>query len=101
MLASATAVVPLPCVHQWPALAVLCNVCCLPAGLQQLQLDVCYMRPRLLQLVGGADAEPVAQLLDDVVAAAAERSTDPTLMDGAALEKAMAAAAAGGNQPGA
>lgn len=54
--------------------------CALPfcyAGLQQVQLDVSFLRPRLLQLVGGAEAEPVAQLLDDVVAAAADRSTDP------------------------
>lgn len=65
-------------------------VCC--TGLQQLQLDVCYLRPKLLQLVGGVDAEPVAQLLDDVVAAAAERSTDPTLLDAAAIEAALAAA---------
>jgi hypothetical protein len=59
--------------------------------LQQLQLDVCYMRPKLLQLVGGVDAEPVAQLLDDVLASAAERSTDPTFIEAAAVEKALAA----------
>jgi hypothetical protein len=68
---------------------VLCVVC---TGLQQLQLDVCYLRHKLLQLVGGADAEPVAQVLDDVVGAAAERSTDPTLLDAAAIETALAAA---------
>lgn len=61
------------------------------AGLQQLQLDVCYIRPKLLQLVGGVDSEPVAQLLDDVLASAAERSTDPTFMEAAAIEKALAA----------
>ena len=80
--------------HQHPThlparVSLAAHVC---AGLQQLQLDVCYMRPRVLQLVGGVDAEPVAQLLDDVVAAAAERSTDPVLMDSAALDKALAAA---------
>lgn len=58
------------------------------AGLQQLQLDVYYLRPKLLQLVGGADAESVAQILDDVVAAAAERCTDPVLLEAAVLEKA-------------
>lgn len=60
------------------------------AGLQQLQLDVCYLRPKLLQLVGGPDAEPVAQVLDEVVAAAAERSTDPTLLEPAAVDNALA-----------
>lgn len=66
---------------------------CACAGVQQLQLDVCYMRPKLLQLVGGADAEPVAQLLDDVVGAAGERCVaEPALLDAAALEQALAAA---------
>lgn len=82
-------------------LVVLCSVCnCFqPVGLQQLQLDVSYMRPRLLQLVDGVDAEPVAQVLDDIVAAAAERSTDPVLLDAAAVEKALVAA--GSARPGA
>jgi hypothetical protein len=60
-------------------------VCRAHAGLQQLQLDVAFLRPRLLQVVGGGDAEPVAQLLEDVVGAGVERSTDPTLLDAAAL----------------
>jgi hypothetical protein len=50
-----------------------------------------YMRPRLLRLLGGADAEAVGQLLDEVVAAGAERSTDPTMMETATLEKALLA----------
>jgi hypothetical protein len=54
-------------------------------GLQQLQVDVAHLRPKLLQLVGGGDAEPVAQLCDDVLAAGAERATDPALLDAAAL----------------
>uniref|UniRef100_A0A383VMJ6 Vacuolar protein sorting-associated protein 51 homolog n=1 Tax=Tetradesmus obliquus TaxID=3088 RepID=A0A383VMJ6_TETOB len=61
------------------------------AGLQQLQLDMYYMRPRLLRLLGGPDAEAVGQLLDEVVAAAAERSTDPTMLETATLEKALLA----------
>jgi hypothetical protein len=61
------------------------------AGLQQLQLDMYYMRPRLLRLLGGPDAEAVGQLLDEVVAAGAERSTDPTMMETATLEKALLA----------
>ena len=50
-----------------------------------------YMRPRLLRLLGGPDAEAVGQLLDEVVAAAAERSTDPTMLEMATLEKALLA----------
>ncbi|KAF8059217.1 VPS51 [Scenedesmus sp. PABB004] len=47
------------------------------AGLQQLQVDAHYLRPRLLALLDRPDAEAVAALLDDVVAAAAERCTEP------------------------
>lgn len=53
-------------------------------------MDVYYLRPKLLQLIGGADAESVAQILDDVVAAAAERCTDPVLLEAAALDKVAA-----------
>lgn len=61
------------------------------AGLQQLQIDMYYMRPKLLRMLGGSDADAVAQLLDEVVAAAAQRSTDPTLLEVATLEKALLA----------
>lgn len=71
------------------------------AGLQQLQVDVCYLRPKLLQLVGGADAEPVAQVLEEVVAAAADRSIDPAPLEAAALDKALTGAADGGAGGGA
>lgn len=63
---------------------------CMPAGLQQLQMDMYYMRPKLLRLLGGTDAEAVAQLLDEVVAAGAERSVDPSMLEVATLEKALA-----------
>eukprot|EP00878_Enallax_costatus_P042630 GHUV01050053.1.p1 GENE.GHUV01050053.1~~GHUV01050053.1.p1 ORF type:complete len:125 (+),score=38.49 GHUV01050053.1:506-880(+) len=61
------------------------------AGLQQLQLDMYYLRPKLLRLVGGSDSEAVAQLLDEVVAAGAARSNDPSMLEVATLEKALLA----------
>lgn len=67
-----------------------------PPGLQQLQLDMFYLRPRLLRLVGassGAPAEALAQLADEVVAAAAERCTEPVLLEPGTLERLLAAAA--------
>jgi len=48
-----------------------------------------YLRPKLLQRVGGGDAEAVAQLLDEVVAAGAQRSIDPVMLEPATLEKAL------------
>lgn len=64
---------------------------CAPAGLQQLQLDMYYLRPQLLRLVSGIDSEAVAQLLDEVVAAGAARSNDPSMLEVATLEKALVA----------
>lgn len=59
-------------------------------GLQQLQLDMYYLRPRLLRRLRGDDADTVAALLDDVVAAAAARSVDPVLLETATLDRALA-----------
>jgi hypothetical protein len=70
------------------------------AGLQQLQLDAAYLRPRLLRLAGGGGgggAEGVAQLVDEVVAAGAERAVEAgQLLDQAALDRILAAAGEGG-----
>jgi hypothetical protein len=72
------------------------------ASLQQLQLDAAYLRPRLLRLVGGGGgggggAEGVAQLVDEVVAAGAERAVEAgQLLDQAALDRILAAAGEGG-----
>lgn len=54
-------------------------------------MDMYYMRPKLLRLLSGSDAEAVAQLLDEVVAAGAERSNDPSMLEVATLEKALLA----------
>ncbi len=59
------------------------------AGLQQLQLDVHHLRPRLRRFVAGSTAAVVDSLADEVVAAGAERSTDPTLLETAVLDRIL------------
>jgi len=66
------------------------------AGLQQLQLDMYYLRPRLLRIAGGRGADAVQHLLDEVVAAGAERSVDPSLLDPATMDRLLQAAASQG-----
>jgi hypothetical protein len=61
--------------------------------LQQLQLDMHYLRPRLLRIAGGRGADAVQHVLDEVVAAAAERSVDPSLLDPATMDRLLQAAA--------
>lgn len=56
------------------------------AGLQQLQLDVQYLRPLLRRYVDGQSSTVVTFLLDEVVAAAVERSEDPSLLEPAVLD---------------
>lgn len=63
-----------------------------PAGLQQLQLDVAYLTPRLLAQLGPREAEALAALADEVVAAGAGRCLEPALLEPALLAKALAAA---------
>ncbi len=60
------------------------------AGLQQLQLDAHYLRPRLRRFVGGSTGAVVDSLVDEVVAAGAERTTDPTLLEAAVLDRILA-----------
>lgn len=59
------------------------------AGLQQLQLDVHYLRPRLRRFVAGSPAAVVDSLVDEVVAAGAERSMDPSLLETAVLDRIL------------
>jgi hypothetical protein len=60
------------------------------AGLRQLQLDLMYLRPRLLRAAGGGEA--VAQLVDEAAAAAGERALEPgALLEPAAVERILAA----------
>ncbi|GFR51169.1 hypothetical protein Agub_g13527, partial [Astrephomene gubernaculifera] len=69
------------------------------AGLQQLQLDVAFLRPplrRLLLLRGGGGrgegAAVVEQLLEDVVLSATERCVEPQLLEAAVVERILASA---------
>jgi hypothetical protein len=62
------------------------------AGLQQLQLDMHSMRPRLMKLVGPPANEAVAAHVDDVVTAGVERCLEPVLLEPAALARLLAAA---------
>ena len=59
------------------------------AGLQQLQLDVLYLRPLVTGFVRGKESESIAALLEEVVAAAVERSLDPTLLEPAVVDKIL------------
>ncbi|KAK9806582.1 hypothetical protein WJX73_004732 [Symbiochloris irregularis] len=62
------------------------------AGMQQLQLDVHYLRPFLRRHASGAEGAAIHHLLDEVVAAAVERSTEPQLLDAALMDKILASA---------
>mmetsp|Transcript_18627 Transcript_18627/g.47206 ORF Transcript_18627/g.47206 Transcript_18627/m.47206 type:complete len:953 (-) Transcript_18627:187-3045(-) len=59
------------------------------AGLQQLQLDCHYLRPLLRRYTGGRGQQVVESLLDEVVSAGVERSTDPTLLEPAVLDRIL------------
>ncbi|KAA6417142.1 MAG: hypothetical protein FRX49_12897 [Trebouxia sp. A1-2] len=59
------------------------------AGLQQLQLDVHYLRPLLRRFAQGNEANVVHQLLDEVLSTALERATEPQLLEGMVLDKIM------------
>lgn len=62
------------------------------AGLQQLQLDIHYLRPLLRKYVGppgGSSSNLVDLLLDEVVSAGVERSTDPSLLEAGVLDRIL------------
>ncbi|DBB17629.1 TPA: hypothetical protein ACH3X3_002673 [Trebouxia sp. C0006] len=59
------------------------------AGLQQLQLDVHYLRPLLRRFAQGNEANVVHQLLDEVLSTALERAIQPQLLEGMVLDKIM------------
>ncbi|KDD77095.1 hypothetical protein H632_c20p0, partial [Helicosporidium sp. ATCC 50920] len=57
---------------------------------QQIQLDVHFLRPHVLAAVEGAAEEGVAlQLLEEVMAAAMERCTEPLLLETSVLDKIL------------
>lgn len=57
------------------------------AGMQQVQVDMHYLRPRLRRFTGGSSAAMVDAVMEEAVTAAAERSDDPTLLEHALLER--------------
>lgn len=57
------------------------------AGLQQLQLDMHYLRPSLRGFTGVRGAAVVDNLLDEVVGAALERAVEGALLEVAVLER--------------
>ena len=61
------------------------------AGLQQLQLDVLYLRSLVTGFVRGRESETIAALLEEVIAAAVERSLDPTLLEPTVVDKILMA----------
>lgn len=58
-------------------------------GLQQLQLDVMYLRPLVARFVRGKESDSVNALLEEVIAAAMERSLDPTLLEASVVDKVL------------
>ncbi|GMH43701.1 hypothetical protein BSKO_11623 [Bryopsis sp. KO-2023] len=64
------------------------------AGLQQLQLDVSYLRPLVRRYARGPEGATIDALMDEVISAAVERSVDPTLLETALIERIL-----GSNQP--
>ncbi|KAK9817324.1 hypothetical protein WJX74_004288 [Apatococcus lobatus] len=62
------------------------------AGLQQLQLDVHYLRQPLSRYANNSEGAALWQLLDEVLSAAMERSLEPVLLDPPVVERIMAAA---------
>ncbi|PNH08814.1 Vacuolar protein sorting-associated protein 51 [Tetrabaena socialis] len=66
------------------------------AGLQQLQLDVAFLRPALRRFLlrggggKGDGAAVVEQLLEDVVLSGAERCVEPQLLEAAVVERILA-----------
>lgn len=59
------------------------------AGLQQLQLDVFYLRPLVRQFSRGPEGDTVDVLMDEVISASIERSIDPTLLESALIERIL------------
>lgn len=60
-------------------------------GFQQVQLDVHFLRNALPLLIqGGAEESAVLQALDDVLAAAMERCSEPVLLEPAVLDRILA-----------
>jgi len=60
------------------------------AGLQQMQLDVLYLRPLVTGFVRGKENEAINSLIEEVVTAAVDRSIDPTLLEQAVVDKILA-----------
>lgn len=59
------------------------------AGLQQIQLDVYYLKPLLENCVMGKESVAMRMLLDEIVSTATERSVDPTLLEIAVIEEIL------------
>lgn len=59
---------------------------------QQIQLDVHYLRPHVSAAVeGAADEAAVVQMLEEVMAAAMERCTEPLLLETVVMDRILAA----------
>lgn len=70
------------------------------AGLQQLQLDVHYLRPQVQRYAAGSVEGPtVMQLFDELMAAGAERCPQPLLLDPTVLDRILATAQKASQQP--
>lgn len=73
------------------AAAALREVALPRAGFQQVQLDVHFLRGGLQLLVQGGSEEPAAmQALDDVLAAAMERCSEPVMLEPVVLDRILA-----------
>lgn len=60
------------------------------AGLQQLQLDILFLRPLVTGFVRGKESHSIMALMEEVISAAMERSVDPSLLESAVVDKILA-----------
>eukprot|EP01025_Chloroclados_australasicus_P039364 TRINITY_DN4071_c0_g1_i1.p1 TRINITY_DN4071_c0_g1~~TRINITY_DN4071_c0_g1_i1.p1 ORF type:complete len:949 (-),score=156.60 TRINITY_DN4071_c0_g1_i1:429-3209(-) len=58
-------------------------------GLQQLQVDVYYLRPALRRFMSGSEIVSIDGLLDEIMSSALDRSLDPELLDKSVIEHIM------------
>ena len=86
-----------------PACCIGCSPCALPHLLTPPPPAPPTLHPQLQRLVAGAPTGPAAvQLLDELMAVAMERCTEPLLVDSSVLDRVLAAAkqaGGGGGQP--